>query len=940
MNLSVAKNDKLETIVENKLRIIFAIALAIAFCLLIDLSCKKNSNISGESSGSIASYDSLMRKAYDSYNKADFTKSIELTRDAMKSITQNDKVAMSDAYSHLAACYQRLGMNDNALNNAFAGLHIDEQLKDNERISASYSNIANIYLAAQRPNEAKDLINKSLKLEKSINKPNNRHLSNRYGMAAEIYLKLDEPDMALDYLNKALAIDTLANDSVQIMRRILTLGDIYAATDSTQKALDNYHQAIEMFEKNDDRYNMMLAYKNLGAMCVKMGDKAQAMKWLNLSTDIAQECNAKSVLKENYLLLANILSDNNPSQAAKYLSQSNSLADSIYNDATSKLTSYYAMEFQTKEKQMKIEEQQNSITVQRLIITAAIIAVSSLLVLCIALIVIIMLRSRARKAEKNAEQLRDRFFTNVTHEFRTPLTVILGETEELKNEERDASRKPKYNAIINQGNHLLRLVNQLLNISKVRTAIGSLPWKNGDLTALVSMIVENMSVHAQHQDTKIDFTHDESDFNIDFVPEYCQSIVTNLISNAIKFDSPNGHITVDMTRKKNMVQIAVADHGCGIKHEDLPHIFDLFYQGSTGKTDLGTGIGLSLVKQMTEAMDGKIEVRTGEGEGTTFTITIPAKHKNHDYPKWIPKVITPGVDDYTEPAQESMPQSTSTEMLLSNEDKRIALVVEDNPDVATYIQHVLENTYNVIVAHDGEEGLEKAREIIPDIIITDLMMPKVDGLEMCRQLRDDDLVGHIPIIIVTARDTDNDRLVGLSTGADAYLAKPFKRDELIAVADNLLHTREMLRMRYQVQKLTNEETEPPEPPEETIEAIDTTKILSSIARKNEIFIEKVKGIIMKNIAKSELNSALIADAMNLSQRQLNRKVSSVLGIDTANYIRQMRILKAQELLLETENPVGDIGYDCGFESSSYFSKIFKQHTGLTPSDYRKKHSPQ
>lgn len=932
-------------VISHKLRTALAVAMTVTLCLVVDVSCKKHSSTSEGGTSSIATYDSLMHKAYESYNKADFNKSIELTRDAMKSISKNNKVAMSDAYSHLAACYQRIGMNDNALSNAFAGLNIDEQLKDNERISASYSNIAYIYLAAQRPNEAKALINKALNLEKTIKKPNRRHLSNRYGMAAEIYLKLEEPDRALDYINKALDIDTTANDSLQIMRRMLTLGDIYAATDSTQKALSNYQQAIKMFEKNDDKYNMMLAYKNLGALYVKMGDKAQAMKWLNQSTTIAKECDAKSVLKDNYLLLANIMSDHNPSQAAKYLSQSNSLADSIYDEATSKLTSYYAMEFQTKEKEHKIDEQQNSITMQRLIITAAIIAVTSLLVLCIALIVIIMLRSRARKAEKNAEQMRDRFFTNVTHEFRTPLTVILGEAEQLKDEEPDESKLPKFNAIINQGNHLLRLVNQLLNISKVRTAIGNLPWKNGDLAVLVNMIVENMSVYAGCQGTTIEFNHDDSDFNIDFVPEYCRSIFTNLISNAIKFDSPQGHITVDMSRKKNTVVIAIADHGSGINEKDLPHIFDLFYQGESGKSELGTGIGLALVKQMTEAMDGKVDVHTQEGEGTTFTITLPVKHKNRDYPKWVPKMFSTSADDFTESVQAAVEASTPVDATAGSDNKRIALVVEDNADVATYIRHVLEDSFNVIVAHDGQEGLEKAREVIPDIIVTDLMMPRVDGLEMCRQLRDDELVSHIPIIIVTARDADKDRLQGISVGADAYLTKPFKRDELITVAHNLLHTRDILKIKYQV-KLTGKEPEVDDAvdvarevaPEVAVESVDTAKILSSIARKNEIFIEKVKGIILKNIAKSELNSTLIADAMNLSQRQLNRKVSSVLGIDTASYIRQTRILKAQELLLETEDPVGDIGYNCGFESSSYFSKIFRQHTGLTPSEYRKKHS--
>ena len=167
--------------IRHRLRTSLAIALTVIFCLAIDVSCKKNAKSSGEDTTNIATYDSLMKKAYENYNRADFNKSIELTRDAMKSISKNDRVAMSDAYSHLAACYQRIGMNDNALSNAFAGLNIDEKLKDNERISASYSNIAYIYLAAQRPNEAKALINKALELEKNIQKPNSRHLSNRYG---------------------------------------------------------------------------------------------------------------------------------------------------------------------------------------------------------------------------------------------------------------------------------------------------------------------------------------------------------------------------------------------------------------------------------------------------------------------------------------------------------------------------------------------------------------------------------------------------------------------------------------------------------------------------------------------------------------------------------------------------------------------------------------
>lgn len=917
----------------HKIRTAVTMLVAVAVCMTLDVSCKKHqpsANTTTASSGP----DSMMRQAYDCYKNADFTKSIELTREAMKHMPSNNKEAMSDAYSHLAACYQRIGMNDYALNNGFSGLNINEQLKDYERISSSYSNIAAIYLAAQRPNEAKNFIKKALEVEKKIKTPDSTKLSSRYSMAAEIYLKTNEADSALNYINKALAIDTTAHDTLHIAQRMSVLADVYSAKDSTQKALEHYLKAIKLHEEKGDRYHMMLTYKNLGSLYIKLGDKSNALKWLEKSTDIAKACNAKDVLKQNYLMLANIMSDSNPSKTAEYLSMSNSLADSLYNDATSKLTSYYAMEFQTKQKQHTIEEQQQSITIQRLIITAAIIAVALLMVVCIALFLINMLRARARKAEKNTEQMRERFFTNITHEFRTPLSVILGEAEDLRTKDNDADKQPKYNAIIDQSNHMLKLVNQLMSISKVRTSMSDLPWKNGDISLMVNMITENI-IYSQSQDTTIELTTDNSDFNIDFVPEYCHSIISNLLYNAIKSASPNGVININMSRKKDTVKIDITDNGRCIKKEDLPRIFDLFYQGNDDNSDWEIGIGLALVKQMIEAMKGSINVKSKEGEGTTFSISIPAKHKNRDYPKWIPKMLAPTYDNKSD-SQDEITPSHGNSTYISNDDKRIALVVDDNDAVATYISHVMQDSYNVVIAHNGQEGLEKAREVIPDIIISDLKMPELDGQEMCRRIRNDELMSHIPIIIVTVRDSDKDRLESLAAGADAYLTKPFKNDELMAIANNLLKNREMLRTKYQSQLGDGAETVP----EEDKVPILPTGNISNMARKNEIFIEKVKSIILKNISKSEMNSALIADAMNLSQRQLNRKVKSVLGLDTASYIRQVRILKAQEMLLETDDPVSDIAYNCGFDSGSYFSKIFKQYTKHTPSDFRKLHEQQ
>ena len=263
------------------------------------------------------------------------------------------------------------------------------------------------------------------------------------------------------------------------------------------------------------------------------------------------------------------------------------------------------------------------------------------------------------------------------------------------------------------------------------------------------------------------------------------------------------------------------------------------------------------------------------------------------------------------------------------------MIVEDNDDVAMYIKHVLDGKYDIIRASNGNDGLSKAREIIPDIIITDLMMPVIDGYEMCRKIRADELLNHIPIIIVTARSSDKDRLEALAVGADAFLVKPFSNEELKALVENLLNSRQLLREKFQV-KLNSPIDEPVLGP--VAEPSLQLPTIAVISQKNTAFIEKVKAVINKNLDNTDMNSTYIADKMNLSQRQLNRKVKSVIGIDTASYIREVRISVAKEMLINTDDPVTEIAEKCGFDSSSYFSKIFKQMTQCTPTEFRKKQS--
>lgn len=898
---------------------LFLAAITIAMIVTAG-SCSKGTT--DQRKQELVKADTIMEQAYSYYDNADFGKSIDLCREAMQTyIEQKDSAALSDAYSHLSACYQRMTMNDSALINCFSGLRIDEKLNDKDRLSSSYNNLAAIYLGINKPQEAKPFINKAIDYERSIKPLRASKLSIRYGIAAEIYLKLNKADSALNFISKSLEIDSAAADTIHIGRRLAVRGDIYNAMNKRDEALKSYTEAIELLTITGDKYSLALTYKNLAQLHEKMGDPLKALECLEQSTTLAKQCNARQILQQNYYSMGTTSANISHNQAVEYLKLSTALKDSIYNDATSDLASHYNMKIEAQHKQITIEEQQHALTKQRLIIIAILIALLLLLLGFAALFVINLLRSRAQRAEKNAEQMKEMFFTNITHEFRTPLTVILGETQTLLSSDTSGLHSQQYKAIVNQGNHMLDLVNQLLSISKVKSGIGDLEWQHGDISMMAKMIVENMRLNAENKGIELDVECDEANYEIDFVPEYCHSIITNLIANSLKFTSHGGKVRVIMERTSSKVIIKVSDTGEGIKAKDLPHIFDLFYQGDNENASLGTGIGLALVKQMTEAMNGKISLESKENEGTTFTISLPVKYDKGGFRQWVPKLLSMpmGHDDIVKQAAAS--DSAPSE---DTEDKPIVLVVEDNHDVAMFIEHMLEEEYNVIKAQDGEQGLLKARETVPDIIITDVIMPNIDGFEMCRRIRADELINHIPIVVVTARSDSKDRLEAISAGADAMLVKPFNNQEFKALAQALLTSRQMLRQKFQLEMRLNDDSRMPSQP-----------ITSPLLSKDNAFMDKVKKIITKNIDQSEMNSTFIADKMNLSQRQLNRKVKSMLGVDTASYIREVRISIAKQLLSTTEDPVTEIAEKCGFDSGSYFSKTFKQLTGLTPSDYRK-----
>ena len=433
------------------------------------------------------------------------------------------------------------------------------------------------------------------------------------------------------------------------------------------------------------------------------------------------------------------------------------------------------------------------------------------------------------------------------------------------------------------------------------------------------MVVENVRHLAVKKLVDIDYIPEKKNVDMDFVPDFMYKIMTNLLFNALKYTPKGGMIIIRSMVVGNNIRISVEDNCSGIRPEDQPLIFEPFFRSNSHSSG-GTGIGLALAKQMTEAMGGNIEVSSIQSEGTKFTLVIPLRHGKKVFEKWISK------SDIKCSDKESWEFEDNKEIVdlhgNISKDMDIALIVEDNDDIARYIGNIIKDSFTVVYARNGREGIIKAEEYVPDVIITDIMMPEYDGLEMTRQIRNSELLNHIPVIIVTAKSDDSHKLQGFDCGADAYLIKPFSPDELKLRIHKLVSYRNVLRKKYsQILIDNNEISKEPDAPEQ-----------------EKKFLVKLNSLISSNISLSNLNSEMLADRMCLSKSQLNRKVKSITGINTAAYIKQSRLAHAQILLRNPEKAIGDIVLMCGFESASYFTKLFKEKFGMTPSEYRKENS--
>ncbi len=537
------------------------------------------------------------------------------------------------------------------------------------------------------------------------------------------------------------------------------------------------------------------------------------------------------------------------------------------------------------------------------------------------------------KRVKELDSVKTQLYTNITHEFRTPLTVILGMAQQVKNNPR-AHLDNGIDMIIRNGQSLLKLINEMLDLSKLETGKMTLQLVKGDIINFLRYIVESFHSLAESQHKQLHFLAEMDSLYMAYDPEKVRQIVANLLSNALKFTPEKGNIYITVSEnnllndaKKSLLVIKVKDTGIGIPENQLQHIFDRFYQldnSHTRKTE-GTGIGLALTKELVKLMEGEISVKsppTGANKGTEFTVTLPLislmeEPESNFYQdikesgiQKINTAITSGLEKNDEPGSKEKP---------------LILLVEDNADVVAYTASCLPD-YRLAVGQDGREGFEIATELIPDLIITDVMMPFVDGFELCRQLRNDEHTSHIPIIMLTAKADIESKMEGLEKGADAYLEKPFNRDELLVRIKKLLELRKNLQQFYLKKAGIRIETETTEPVLLVDQQIES--------KTEDDFVRRVREAVEAHLDDAGFTVEKLCKLVFMSHSQLHRKLDALTGCSPNKFIRIIRLNKAKDLLIQPGISIASIAMDCGYNDPGYFARVFKQEYGITPQEWR------
>ncbi len=869
-------------------------------------------------------------------------------------------------YIKLGNQYRRATKPDSAMMYAKKALTYSLRFNDPETIGRNYLFMGAVEFYRWNIGDAMGYYQK---VDSILTKHNikNRDLYIAHSDRAELYRRSITSDSekkeaynnAMFYYKKALVVAQDLKDSIDI-------GKTYTRIGSVQSNLGNFEEAQKYFNKVENHYLKYVYlgnyYNDYGSLYLKMGDTINYIKYVKLAYDIKNNgrsnfvralgqkeyANALFFSKKydqsitmskqsadffasldppDYGRLSGIyknLSDvyrkiGDYKNAYQYIILNEIVDDSIANrdrkDKAKELETKYQTE--KKEQEIALLQAQNE-TVEAQKKNQRNLLLGGLGLTSIAGIFLFLgFRNRKKTNDKLREldTMKSSFFENISHEFRTPLSLIAGPIEkQLRKPDIDTSEKKNLSIAKRNTKRLLTLVDQLLDLSKVEAGHFKLNVQQGDLELFLRSLTSSFSYLAQENNQEYTSAIDIPENTYYFDADALEKIITNLISNALKYSPDGESIVITSAIENQKLQFTTQNSGATLSEEALQTIFNRFAR--TDEQTAGTGIGLALSKELVSLHKGTIHAKS-EHNTTIFTITIPVTESaftNSEKTTGVMEISAFAKAETTTSKEEIVQEEVD---IFSKDTNPILLIVDDNADLRTYVSSLFEDQYTIHTAQDGQEGFEVASSIVPDLIITDLMMPKDDGITLTRNCKASETTSHIPIVMLTAKAGDENQLIGLETGADAYITKPFNTEILKTTTHNLLETRKRLQERF------------------SQEVVLIPKDIA-VNSADERFLDNLKEIVDTQIIESDFTTESFSKALGMSRMQLHRKLKALTGLSATEFIRSQRLKLAAQLLKKSDINVSQVGYAVGFNNHSYFTKCFKEHYGVSPSDYAKK----
>lgn len=824
-----------------------------------------------------------------------------------------DTLEMIQNFNELGIDYRNIGILDMALQYHYSALAISKDFNSNSNIvkksrAASLYELGNVYMLLGNYRIADSLVRVSLVNYTELNL--SKGIADDYRNLGAIYQHDGKKDSAWMCYQKAMHNYQKAKYVMGISRTHTCFGSLYEQEGKNEQAIQEYKTAYQMMKDTKDEWHTLPPLIMLASLYVDNQQWSDALHYLDIAREIGERLKSFDYLKDIYNLYyihykrlgdyRNALLYHEKAGLARdtMISKSNlshiqNVTLNIVNGAQNTL-------------------QQERATHHRIYTFFAIFAEIMLAVVLI-LLYSQRLRKQTMKGMQRAADLREDFFTNIAHEFRTPLTVILGLTRSMQNDSHTLdSTKEKAKTIERQSNAILTIINQVISSKMLPPVVKDDEWRHGNISLFLEMIAQSYQDIAEHKGINYHFIKEE-EIEMDFVPEYVAKIMNNLLAYAFKYTPKNGTVTATVSREKDTLHLTVSDTGIGMPPEVANKVFAPYFLEEGNIKDIDTSIGLSTVKQIVDIAKGNITLQSSLGKGSTIHVTLPI---HSDY------ALSPDTQQATaqveEKTEEELPSNTHSQEKLPH-----LLVIEDNSDIANFISSIFTGQCDLSFSTDGNEGLQTAMDCIPDLIIIDRFVNRVDGLELCRQIRSNPVINHIPIIMITAKVTEQDQLECAKTGIAVYLSKPFTAEMLRTHVDNLLTGRDLMLKKfaeiYEERKVSPVESASPQ------------------TAANLQFLHKVTDTIYLLIGRrKEVTVAALASKMCMSTSQFYRKMVAMTGMTPTTYIQRARIKKAMNLIDSREGiSLAEVADQCGFDAYPNFVRSFKNVCGVTPTDYKR-----